>query len=113
MSGFRMTWHGDEIKARLLAASKRGIDDTMAEATIEAKTHHPGWQNRTGTAEGSVRVVDAAHEDRKGVLGRWGSQGVNYVIWLELKYGSFLRNAASAVYPKLTARIRQHFARSI
>ena len=109
MSTFRVNWKCDDITRKMRGAQVKGIDDTMAAATIDAKQNHPGWRNRTGTAEGSVRAIDTAHVDRKGAVGRWGSQGVNYVIWLELMRGSFLRNAASIPYPTLGERIRQHF----
>ncbi len=111
-SGFRSNWKGNELKRRTAAASERGIDDTMAAATIDAKHSHPGWRNRTGNAEGSIRITDPAKRDPRGVVGRWGSLGVIYFLMLELKRGSALRMSAQANYPSLTRRIAFHLKRS-
>lgn len=106
----RITWRGEAVKHATTEAVKKGIDDTMAAATLDAKRNHPGWRNRTGTAEGSVRLITPAREHPGYVAGVWGSQGVGYVIWLELRHGSFLRNAADQEYPTLASRIRQHMS---
>lgn len=101
-----LKWRGDQVKKKVLAATKWGIDKTMSEAVIHAKRNHPGWRNRTGAAEGSVRIVREAQVRGKHVVGVWGSTGINYVIWLEFKQGSFLRTAGDAVYPRLRGHIR-------
>ena len=80
----------------------------MAACEIDAKNDHPGWKNRTGNAEGSIRTVDKAKGDFRGAVGRWGSTGVNYMLMLELKRGSALRMAAQANYPDLNRRIAFH-----
>lgn len=103
----RLKWNGDEIKRKVLEASKHGINATMSKAAIQAKRNHPGWRNRTGTAEGSVRITKFAEPRGNIVAGQWGSIGVNYVIWLELKHGSFLRNAAAKTYPSLKGEIQR------
>jgi len=92
----------------VIAASKRGIDDVLAAAVNEAKQNHPGWRNITGTAEGSMAIQQPAHEDRRGVVGRWGSMGVLYMIFLEILHGSALRHAADVTYPSLGRRIKEH-----
>ena len=104
-------WNGDRVAAKVRAASEAAINETMADAVIQAKQHHPGWQNRTGTAEGSVRIVQPATQGREGIYGEWGSVRVNYVIWLELKHGSFLRNAADHTYPALGKTIQKWMGR--
>lgn len=109
VSTWSVRWKGRAVAGKLQRAAVKGIDDTMADSTISAKRNHPGWKNISTKAEGSVRLVDPAHADGKGAVGKWGSKGVDYVIWLELKYGSFLRNAAQEHYPSLASRIRQHF----
>jgi hypothetical protein len=48
---------------------------------------------------------------RKGVVGRWGSVQVKYMIWLELKYGSALRSTADVKYKGLRGHIRSRFRR--
>lgn len=99
-------WNGDAIKAKALEAAKVSVDLVMSEAVAYAKQNHPGWHNQTGAAEGSVQVVSFAQEEGDRVRGTWGSVAVDYVIWLELKHGSFLRSSASANYPHL----RQYIA---
>lgn len=107
-STMTINWRGGQVRGATTGAVKKGIDDTMAAAAISAKSSHPGWRNRTGAAEGSVGIIAPARERGDGVVGEWGSKGVNYVIWLELKRGSFLRNAGDKEYPNLVGRIKQH-----
>ena len=102
-------WNGEAIKQKMLDAAKWAVDKTMADCVIGSKQSHPGWNNITGTAEGSIRIVAFAQEDGNVVRGIWGSADVDYMIWLELKHGSALRMAADANYPKLNAHIREAF----
>lgn len=103
-----LRWNGDDVKRKVERAARIGIDKTMAQAVVHAKRNHPGWKNRTGLAEGSVRIIQQAERRGSGqIVGVWGSTGVNYVIWLELKQGSFLRSAGDAVYPKLKENIKR------
>lgn len=106
-SRFRLDWRGDEVRRRLEEAARKGIDDTMAAATIGAKQSHPGWRNRTGTAEGSIRITRPARKQGAATVGRWGSQGVVYMRSLEFKRGSALRNSADKTYPSLGRRIKE------
>ena len=108
VSIWRVNWRGEDVKRRVLAASKLGVDDTMAAAVNEGKQNHPGWSNVTGTAEGSIAIQQPAHEDGRGVVGRWGSMGVLYFIFLEILHGAALRHAADVTYPSLTRRIKEH-----
>ena len=107
-STFHVNWKAAELTRRLRSAAEKGIDDTMAASTVDAKGNHPGWQNRTGNAEGSIKTVDEAKHDVRGAVGRWGSEGVNYMMMLELKRGSALRMAAQENYPSLSRRIASH-----
>lgn len=109
-----LKWRGAEVAARAEAAAKLAIDKTMARCVDEAKTDHP-WENRTGTLEGSLRIVDAAAEDGARVVGRWGSADVNYAIYLEtgtvhMEPKPYLRPAADRQYPYLRLRIRAAYA---
>ena len=107
-STWRVNWKGAELARRLRSASEDGIDDVMKAATLDAKSSHSGWQNKTGNAEGSIRIIDPAKADFKGAVGRWGSTGVAYFLQLEIKRGSALRNSAQANYPSLQRRIAFH-----
>lgn len=109
----RLMWYGDAMKRRVSRAAKAGIDDTTAAAAIYAKGNHPGWRNQTGTAEGSIRNEAAEHVGLNRIRGRFGSWAVDYMIWLELKHGSALRNAADVEFPTLGARIHAHYRRGI
>lgn len=111
------TWRGAIVAAQAIEAAKLGVDRVMSECVKEAKTNHP-YQNQTGTAEGSVRIVDQAeyHASTLAVVGRWGSVDVGYFIFLELgtvnmqPYPS-LRPAADKFYPSLGKYIRQEMAK--
>lgn len=103
-------WHGDQVLARLHAAQQLAIDEIMAACVIYAKQHHPGWKNISGFAEGSIRILATAQPDPAGgYSGQWGSAECDYMVWLELKHGSALRNAADILYPQLEARVAAHF----
>lgn len=102
-----LKWNGDALKQKALDAARRAVDRTMSEAVVQAKNNHPGWHNITGTAEGSVNVVQFAQENGGTVRGLWGSASVDYVKWLELKHGSFLRSAAAGIYPRLAKYLRE------
>lgn len=88
----------------------RAIDDTTAAAAISAKSNH-GWRNRTGTAEGSIRMEPARQIGPAHYRGLFGSFDVNYFIFLELGTRFIgadhtLRRAADAEFPKIGARLR-------
>ena len=79
----------------------------MAFAVEHAKRNHPGWRNRTGTAERSVRIVTPARKVGFYIGGVWGSVGVIYVQWLEQYHGEFLLNAANAARKELAGNVRR------
>ena len=105
-----MNWQGDKVKKKMLMASLYAINKVMAECVIYAKSNHPGWKNITGAAEGSVRITQFAIQEGGAVVGKWGSTGLEYPLWLELKHGSFLRNAADNNYKNLAAYIKNKFS---
>lgn len=108
----RIKWNGDQVERAVLAAAKLGIDQTMSACVIDAKQNHPGWRNRTGAAEGSMRIIREARkiDNENGAIGRWGSKGIFYMIWLELNHGSALRSSADRNYPSLKGRIKANLA---
>lgn len=105
-------WNGVLIQAQVAELAKKAIDKTMADCVTEAKTNHP-YKNITGTAEGSVRIVDFAEAQPDGsVEGRWGSVDVVYFLYLELgtsRMPAFpsLRPAADKMYPNLKRYMRE------
>lgn len=104
-----LDWRGPQVLKKLLGAVERGINVTMAAAVLGTKGKHPGWKNVTGTAEGSTRIIKFASKSGNAVVGQWGSLGVKYVIFLEVKHGSFLRNSGDRSYPRLAKAIRSSF----
>lgn len=103
-------WYGKRVKAKVGSAVLRGINTTMSQAVIHAKRNHPGWHNITGKAEGSIMIYEKAYHDSRGAVGRWGSRNVIYMLWLEIKHGQALQQAASVVYPRLSGNIRKALA---
>lgn len=101
------TWNGDKVKKAVEKASIFGVNATMAATVLQARRNHPGWKNRTGLAEGSIRIQTFAKKSLGEIFGVWGSADVDYMIWLELKNGSALRNAADVIYPSLAGRIKK------
>lgn len=106
MAGTLM-WKGAQLEAKVAAASKAAVDETMAQAIQVAK---PATPVDTGTAQGSIRMQPAVIEGSL-TRGRWGSFDVNYFIFLEIgtyKMPAFrpLRIGADAEYWKLAERIK-------
>ena len=100
-------WNGPKILSRIERAAVLGVNATMAAAVLHAKQNHRGWRNRTGLAEGSVRIQEFARKLPGEIRGTWGSVNVIYMIWLEIKRGSALRNAADVEYKGLAGRIKR------
>lgn len=112
MAGDGFKWFGKKIQQKAGKAAERAVNQVMREAVKSAKQNHPGWDNITTAAEGSVRILDFA-KFRSGVaVGLWGSRNVNYVIWLELNHGSFLRRAGDIEYKRLPSRLAENFKRA-
>lgn len=108
----KIDWKGPQVEERVQRAIPLAMDDTTAAAAIFAKGNHPGWKNRTGTAEGSIRAEPARREGG-GWHAEFGSYGVDYFIWLEIgargrSGDNTLRRAADAEFPRLPDRLRFH-----
>jgi hypothetical protein len=108
--GYRMDWKGRAVAAKVKRAAVLGINETMAEAVIYAKFNHPGWKNRTATAEGSIRIQAFAAVQGAHIVGRWGSTGVEYMRGLEFLHGSALRNSADVNYRSLQGHIQRRIS---
>ena len=129
-------WRGDELLKRIKKAQIFGINKTMSEAVIHAKSNHT-WRNRTGTLEGSINIVTYGRETETGAEGVWGSQDVRYALIhelsgvitpkvadklyitddtgkivatadrVEIPARPYLRPAAADAYPKLATNIQE------
>lgn len=111
----KFEWRGPQVKGAMERAIPKAMDDTTAAASIRAKQNHPGWRNRTGIAEGSIRG-EPARRAPEGWLALFGSFGVDYFIWLEIgargRAGDHtIGRAADVEFPKLPGRVREHLAR--
>lgn len=104
-SGGKLTWLGKQVATKVKSATAAAMNETLAEAVAEGKSSHYGWENKSGTAEGSIRVQQAA--SGANLVGTWGSVGVSYFSTLEFWHGHALTIAAERVYPTLTPRIRR------
>lgn len=91
-----MRWRGREVEDRVIRAAKLGIDATTAQMVKTAKRIHT-WKNRTGLAEGSIRMTPAEVKSDGSIVGEFGSFGVEYFIWLEL--GSSTQPARPSLRP--------------
>ena len=102
-----LEWNAPALKKKLEKAAIKGVNRTLKEAVQQAKGNHPGWSNRSGKAEQSIKVLQAAEVDSKNeVSGLWGSTGVFYMRFLEHMRGSALRQAGDDVYKRLGKNIR-------
>lgn len=106
MSRGELRWEGKLVSTEVQEAARKGINQIMADCVKYAMHNHPGWQNRTGTAQGSIRVVKVAAREGAAIVGYWGSVACDYFKWLEAKYGHCLQNSAEVYYKELPARIR-------
>ena len=106
----RLYWLGDEIQSRVQGASKRAINRTTEATVAHFRANHPGWRNVTGTAEGSVRSVPARLQKRRIRGGVAGGEGdAFYLLILEVKKGSALRNAADVEFPNVQDRLADEY----
>ena len=105
-----VSYNGPRLTQRAQAASIAGLNETMDACVSEGKMNHRGWRNRTGLAEGSIKVLRRASAFGSKAGGSWGSFGCPYFIYLERRYGT-LRGAADVVYPTLGRRVLSNFAR--
>ena len=112
--GGRLYWLGDEIQKRVEAAAKRAIDKTT-EATAEyARNNHRGWKTVTGKAESSIGTIPARLLKRRITGSVTGGGGdAFYLLILEVKNGSALRNAGDVNFPEVQPRLADEFGRGL
>lgn len=108
-----LSWLGEGIEKRVETASKRAIDRTTEATAQYARDHHPGWKNITGTAEGSIGTNPARLQKRiirGNVTG--GAGDAFYLLILEVKNGSALRNAGDVTFPEVAANLEEEYDRT-
>lgn len=134
-----LKWFGKQVTEKMRRAQIAGVNETMGASVIHAKQNHD-WQNRTGTLEGGIGIIDyAGPRPGGGVGGTWGVSDVVYALAQELGATikaktaqalhfeidgehivvkqvtlpprPYLRPAADTTYPSLARRIRRNFER--
>lgn len=101
-----VNWRGKQVALALRMAAAHAVNETAAACVKHAKSNHQGWQNRSGTAEGSIRVIRTAQPGSSKPSALWGSMAVVYMRRLEFEHGSALRNAAQIEYANLPQRMK-------
>src|ERR1700749_1658046 len=76
-----ITWNGNQIKAKLAAASQMAVDKVNADCVSGARREHP-WHSETGFEEGSIHAAPAITEGER-VVGHWGAY-TQYSLALEI-----------------------------
>ena len=109
MADVRVEWRGDELAKRASSAALAGTQETLDLAAAHARAVHPGWSNRTGTAERTIHA-DRVARDRARATGRFGFE-VPYGVFLEHR-GHTIERAAQAIFPSLAQRIARRFRES-
>lgn len=103
-------WNGKVVQAKVIRATKLGINSVMSDCAKTAKAQHPPIV-RTSTYQTSIQIRNAVEEANR-IVGLWGAWNVNYAVHLEFKKFSRvgllspLRNAADQHYGELPSRIR-------
>lgn len=110
--GTYFTWLGDAVQKRVEKAAMRAIDRTTQETAQYAKDHHPGWKSRSFIAEDSIGTNPARLQKRRIIGNVTGGAGdAYYLMILEVKHGSALRNAADVVFPQVKPRLAEEYER--
>lgn len=128
-----LDWKGDMVKSDVERAAILAVNATMSACIIHARGDHgPGahgktrFESHSGELERGVKIVKPAKRDRRGVVGRWGVQGVVYARRIELGFQGkdragrtvdaapfpFMRPAAEEEYPNLAKRTRRALDRT-
>lgn len=107
-----LRWRGHLVKRRMQSASIMGINRTMGESVIYAKSNHP-WENRTTTLEKGIRMIQAAAIRGAKIAGVWGVANVLYGKYLERSTKwRWLAPTARQIYPRLASNIKEALARA-
>lgn len=95
MASSSLTWNGDAITSKMRQAQKLGVNKTMGDCVVHAKSNH-NWKNRTGVLEGSIDIAEYAHDIEGGVEGQWGSKDVKYAAIHE--FGGVIEHPGGTPY---------------
>ncbi len=123
-----LNWKGDQLKRKVVRATRIAIDATMSAAIQHARRNHgPGahgqqrFESQKGDLERGTTTVQAAKKTGGSIVGRWGVVGVPQARRIELGFQGkdslgrsfnqpafpYLRPAAEIEYPKLARRIKR------
>lgn len=100
-----LTWKGDALTGTMRQAQKLGVNKTMGDCVVHAKSNHP-WKNQTGILEGSIKIAEFAHDIENGVEGVWGSTDVKYARIHEKGGVIVPKNAKALAIPQPDGSVR-------
>lgn len=99
-------WRGQQVKDKIIKATKKGIDSVLDDSVRLAKNL---VHTRFFFLQGSIQMRPAKQIGDQ-IFGRFGSWSMDYAIYQELEKfkGSkpYLRPSADIYFPKLKKRIR-------
>lgn len=78
-------WRGDEVRDKVLAVTARAMDRLMSDCVFTAKEMAP---RKTAALQRSIEMRPTRREGR-GLVGYWGSFGINYAIYQEFGTGLY------------------------
>ena len=110
MASQSLTWNGDAITTRTRRAQIVGVNATMGQSVVHAKSNH-AWQNQSGVLEGSIDIAEGARAEGQGVVGVWGSKDVQYALIHELGGTIVPVKARALAIPQPDGSVR--FAKSV
>lgn len=76
-------WNGDALKELTELAARRAMDRVMTDCVVIAKELAP---RKSAALQGSIQMRPTVRQGR-GLVGYWGSFGINYAIYRELGTG--------------------------
>jgi len=98
-STFKVDWQGDKVLGKVRYATRWGIDSTMADCVVTAKSLCPIGQGpkRSGAGlQGSIQMRPAVDTGDQ-ITGYWGSFSTKYARWVEEGTGPHM---LGPIYPR-------------
>jgi hypothetical protein len=107
--GFRLTWKGDDILAKVRGAEPKAIEGVTGAAAAGVRSDHPGWHRRTGSGERSI-VAEPVQIRGTSIVGAIGFE-IRPVLFQDRGFRSHpgdraLERAADREFRKLVDRLR-------
>lgn len=103
-----VVWRGDNVRRRVVQATREAFDETMALCVVTAKSNTPV---KTAALQGSIRLNPAQLVRGNVVEGVWGSFEINYALAVEVgtRGGSVQVSAHTRAGKSGTHNVRAHW----